>query len=149
MTHQQKSPAELAGDVLRASRRQVLCGTGFAAMAAVLAACGVADEGDGGNKTPTSAPSGPLATLDQVPVGGGIVAGNLVIVQPTQGVVKAYNRSCPHAHNPVDAPEKGVITCPFHGSKFKVEDGSRISGPAETGLTEVPVKVDNGQILAA
>ncbi|GLZ78945.1 hypothetical protein Afil01_37520 [Actinorhabdospora filicis] len=164
MTHQQKSAEDeshraLAGEVLRSSRRQLLCGTGVAAIAAVLAACGTGsgdgakDGGDAKTNTPGSTsgsqPAGPLATLAEVPVGGGITVGDLVIVQPTQGVVKAYSRSCPHMHNPVDAPKDGVITCPFHQSKFKVEDGSRISGPATTGLTEVKVTVADGKITKA
>lgn len=155
--------AELAARVLRSSRRALLCGSGAVAVAALLSACGsdVDAPTDGSTDTGLPAPSGPgdgsfvpgdgesLASLDQVPVGGGIVTEDLVIVQPTAGTVKAYDRSCPHQQNPVDPPRDGIITCPFHGSQFKADDGSLVQGPATKGLTAVEVKVADGQIVRA
>ena len=41
------------------------------------------------------------------------------------------------------------IDCTCHGSKFSVQDGSVLNGPATTGLTPVTVKVDGGQITTA
>ena len=154
--------AELAARVLRSSRRALLCGGGAVALTALLAACGSEVEPDTGDPDGVlPSPSGPgdgsfvpgdgdsLAALDQVPVGGGIVTDDLVIVQPAAGTVKAFDRSCPHQQNPVDPPRDGVITCPFHGSQFKAEDGSLVQGPATKGLTAVEVKVVDGQIVRA
>ena len=144
--------AELAAKVLRASRRQLLCGSGAAAVAALLSACsgGSGDYGGSdGKPTPSQDPTKPLATLDEIPVGGGIVTADLVLVQPVAGQVKAFSRSCPHMHNPVDAPKDGIITCPFHGSQFKADDGSLVKGPATKGLTEVKVTVTDGKVMRA
>ena len=71
----------------------------------------------------------------RVPVGGGVKTGNVLVVQPQQGVFRAYDTTCPHAGVAVGAPSGGVITCAAHDSKFKVNDGSRISGPAARGLS--------------
>lgn len=141
--------AALAANVLRASRRQLLCGGGAVAVAALLTACSGGSGDSGETQSPGQEPGAQLATLDEIPVGGGIVTSDLVLVQPTAGQVKAFSRSCPHMHNPVDAPKDGIITCPYHGSKFKAEDGSLVNGPATTGLTEVKVTVSDGKVLRA
>jgi nitrite reductase/ring-hydroxylating ferredoxin subunit len=90
-----------------------------------------------------------LVKTDKVPVGGGVRAGNLMVVQPQQGVFRAFETTCPHAGVAVGVPAGGVITCPAHDSKFKVNDGARISGPAARGLKQVAVKVQNGVVVRA
>ncbi|NUS63744.1 MAG: Rieske (2Fe-2S) protein, partial [Saccharothrix sp.] len=95
-----------------------------------------------------------IAALADVPDGGGLIAGNpanskpLVIVR-TGDTVKAYDATCPHQGVAVSPPENGVITCPNHGSTFNASDGAVTKGPATTGLAEVPVKVEAGQIVPA
>jgi nitrite reductase/ring-hydroxylating ferredoxin subunit len=96
-----------------------------------------------------AAGAGSLVQVARVPVGGGVKAGNVLVVQPQQGVFRAYDTTCPHAGVAVGAPSGGVITCPAHDSKFKVNDGSRISGPAARGLKQVAVKVQNGFVVRA
>lgn len=90
-----------------------------------------------------------LVKTSAVPVGGGVLASGLLVVQPQAGVFKAYDATCPHAGVTVDPPQSGVFTCPGHNSKFKVADGSRISGPAARGLKTVAVKVANGWVVKA
>ncbi|NUT48970.1 MAG: Rieske (2Fe-2S) protein [Saccharothrix sp.] len=145
------------------SRRSVLCGVLVAlAVPGGLAACSSGSTpttGTTGGTAPTgggSTPTGPaiIAALADVPDGGGHIAGNpstsgpLVLVR-TGDTVKAYDARCPHQGTAVAPPENGVITCPNHGSQFNAADGAVTKGPATTGLTEVPVKVEAGQIYLA
>jgi nitrite reductase/ring-hydroxylating ferredoxin subunit len=105
-----------------------------------------------GQKAPPASQAagvGSLVQVAKVPVGGGVKAGNVLVVQPQQGVFRAFDTTCPHAGVAVGAPSGGVITCPAHDSKFKVNDGSRISGPAARGLKQVAVKVQNGYVVRA
>ncbi|MFD1150412.1 Rieske (2Fe-2S) protein, partial [Saccharothrix hoggarensis] len=112
----------------------------------------------GGSTPPAGGtnPAGPasIIALADVPDGGGAIAGNpatskpLVLVR-TGDTVKAYDATCPHQGTAVSPPEGGVITCPNHGSTFNATDGAVTKGPATTGLTEVKVKVEAGQVILA
>lgn len=143
------------------SRRSMLCGVLVAlAVPGGLAACGSEttppDTGTAPADGTTPGSSGPaiIAALADVPDGGGMLAGNpsnskpLVLVR-TGETVKAYDATCPHQGTAVAPPEGGVITCPNHGSTFNASDGAVTKGPATKGLTEVPVKVEAGQIILA
>ncbi|GAB3996859.1 hypothetical protein GCM10029992_18160 [Glycomyces albus] len=77
------------------------------------------------------------------------MAGETVIVQPTADEFLAFSALCPHQGTIVEAPDdSGTIICPNHGSQFDLE-GELLQGPAETGLTEVDITVEEGQILPA
>jgi Rieske Fe-S protein len=141
-----------------ASRRGIMCGVAALGAAGVLAACGTAEPEDGPTADPTNdagADNGGgdtgsgdvVATTDQVPVGGGIVAAGLVITQPSADEFLAFSASCPHQGTAVNPPDdSGVIECPNHGSQFDVE-GGLLRGPAETGLEPVEVEVQDGEIV--
>jgi len=97
-------------------------------------------------------PPGTLIAGKDVPVGGGRVVNNsVVVVQPSKGTFKAYDASCPHQGFTVDAPDtgSGLIKCPQHGSQFKAADGSLSRGPATRGLQPVAVKVQDGYVVQA
>jgi len=126
-------------------RRAVLAGT---AGVSLLAACGSA-EPEPKSQTEAQKPeaSPALAEVSQVPVGGGIVVGGLLIVQPDSGTFKAFDAACPHKGVLVAAPENGVATCPAHKSTFAIKDGAKIAGPTPSGLKEVAIKVDGTKIV--
>jgi nitrite reductase/ring-hydroxylating ferredoxin subunit len=141
------------------SRRTVLCGLAVALTApGALAACssGGAPTGTQGTAAPAPAPSSPTAAagggtpIAQIPVGGGTIATvgdrSVLLVQPTAGQFKGFDASCPHQGTTVDPPENGVITCPNHFSQFDGATGALRKGPADTGLTEVPVTVVDGTV---
>ncbi|GAB3238880.1 hypothetical protein GCM10027447_38550 [Glycomyces halotolerans] len=133
-----------------ASRRGLMCGAAALGAAGALAACGTAEpaaesNGDSGSDS-TGEGGDALARTSEVPVGGGIVAGETVIVQPSEDEFAAYSAVCPHQGTIVQAPDDGVIVCPNHGSQFDLE-GALLQGPAETGLTEVEITVDGDRIL--
>jgi Rieske Fe-S protein len=159
-----KSAEEMAAQVWRTSRRTMMCGVLGVSAAGVLAACssgpddsagtdaGTADEGDGsadGGDSGDGSASDALAKVSDIPVGGGIAAGGMVLVQPEEGKVLAFDGACPHKGTQLPAPQDGTITCPSHGSQFKAEDGSLQNGPATTGLTEVKLTVKDGEVFKA
>jgi nitrite reductase/ring-hydroxylating ferredoxin subunit len=54
---------------------------------------------------------------------------------------------CPHAGALLSEGEleRGVITCPRHGSQFDVATGQRVRGPADTDIPTFPSVEDGGQ----
>ncbi|GLW27201.1 Rieske (2Fe-2S) protein [Actinoplanes regularis] len=156
------------------TRRVVLMGAGGLGAAAVLAACGTATgtNPNGTDYAATPAPAGSkgaaaggggntggdsggaaagaaLALVADVPAGGGIIQGDYVITQPTQGTFKAFTKICTHQGCEVGEVKNGTINCPCHGAKFSIEDGSVAGGPAPKPLAETKVKVDGDNIVAA
>jgi cytochrome b6-f complex iron-sulfur subunit len=139
---------------LCASRRSVLAaGAGVVGVAA-LAACGSKSKSAGAadSAAPASSASGALAKLSDVPVGGAVsaTAGGkpILISQPTAGTVKAFSAICTHMGCTV-GPGKGELDCPCHGSRYNLSTGAVIGGPAPKPLTEIPVKVVNGEVVPA
>ena len=93
----------------------------------------------------------PLASLDDVPVGGGIIldSARIVLVRDVGDAVKGLSATCTHQGCTVTSVEDGVIGCPCHGSSFSAETGAPIAGPATRPLPEIPVTVrDNSVFLA-
>ncbi|MEV6524398.1 Rieske (2Fe-2S) protein [Longispora sp. NPDC051575] len=137
-------------------RRALFVGAGGVGAAALLAACGGSDPATPAPETQattppaqggaTSAASAVLAKASEVPVGGGKLVGNVLLVQPQAGVIKGFNARCPHMGTTVDEPKGGVITCPNHGSQFKAEDGSLVKGPATKGLSPILLKITGDDI---
>ena len=140
-------------------RRAVLAGGCGAACAVALTAC--AGYGPGGPApAPAPAPSPPaggtgtagaLASVTDVPVGGGVVlaAQGLVVTQPQAGTFKAFSATCTHQGCTVNEVADGTINCPCHGSKFAVADGSPVAGPAKRALPAKSVAVQGNAVVLA
>lgn len=90
-----------------------------------------------------------LGPVSDVPVGGGKVFSDakVVVTQPTAGTYKGFSAVCTHQGNPIGSVEGGQIVCPFHNSHFSIADGSPVSGPAQSPLPAVNVKVEGGNIV--
>ncbi len=60
------------------------------------------------------------------------VAGQPVLLVRHGEVVTAIGDVCSHAGGPLHegSLDAGVVTCPWHGSRFRVADGSILRGPA-------------------
>ncbi|MFO0702460.1 MAG: nitrite reductase (NAD(P)H) small subunit [Candidatus Andersenbacteria bacterium] len=43
-------------------------------------------------------------------------------------------------------PGDNVVTCPWHGSKFNVQDGSVVGGPARLPIKTYKTRVRAGQV---
>ena len=150
-------------------RRVVLLGAGAVGVAGVLAACNGGDETASGSgdeptaggaadtpadspaQTQTPSPAGApgVIALADVPVGGGVViaAEMIVVTQPAAGDVKAFGSTCTHQGCQVAEVADGEIKCPCHGSRYSIEDGSVVSGPAPEPLPAVGVAVEGDQVV--
>lgn len=150
------------------NRRRALTGTAAVAVGVpVLAACG--DDSDATATDPSSSPSPDdetsspsedgsgaggaeaLASTSDVPVGGCFVvaASKIVVTQPTEGDFKAFSAVCTHQGCVVESSPDGEIPCPCHGSRFSIEDGSPVSGPATAALAAVEITVDGDSVSLA
>lgn len=96
-------------------------------------------------------PGGPIASTADVPVGGGLIVKNqkIVVTQPSEGEFKGFSAVCTHAGCIVSKVANGTINCPCHGSRFSIEDGTVVSGPAKKPLGEAPVAVEGTRIVSA
>ena len=152
------------------SRRALLAGAGVTC-AAMLAGCAANDASNGGSTpaaggtatsaggsapaagggaaTGSAAAANALAATSQVPDGGGkIIDGkNIVITQPEPGSFRAFSEICTHERCIVASVSHGTINCPCHGSKFSIENGSVVHGPAPSPLAAVAIKVEGTSIL--
>lgn len=133
----------------------------------VLASCGSDDTGtasDDSSSETTSTPSSngnggggaagggaALASTSDIPVGGCAVfeSEKVVVTQPTEGDFKAFSSTCTHQGCAVSASTEGEIPCNCHGSRFSLEDGSVLNGPATSPLGEVAITVDGDSITLA
>ena len=55
----------------------------------------------------------------------------------------------PSDDSPSESSSDGEIPCPCHGSRFSLEDGSPVSGPATSALSPVEITVDGDSITEA
>lgn len=154
------------------NRRRALTGSAAIAVGVpVLAACGSDDDSPASEATDSSSPSpsdaspfepsadgtetpsggAALATASTVPVGGCFVNADakVVVTQPTEGDFKAFSAVCTHQGCLVESSSDGEIPCPCHGSRFSLEDGSPVAGPATAALAPVEISVDGDSITEA
>ncbi len=76
-------------------------------------------------------------------------AAKVVVTQATAGDFKAFSAVCTHQGCLVETSSEGDIPCPCHNSKFSLEDGSVLSGPAGSALAPVKISVDGDSIAVA
>jgi Rieske Fe-S protein len=107
--------------------------------------------GSGGTGTGGGAGTNVLAKTSDVPVGGGKILTDkkIVITQPSAGTFHAFTAVCTHQGCLVDSVGGGTIDCPCHGSKFSVNNGSVVNGPATSPLAAVSIKVKGSNIVQA
>lgn len=85
------------------------------------------------------------------PRGGGL---GLFAVR-REGQVRVYVNACPHAGLPLEPlphrfldPRKQVILCSVHGARFRIEDGTCVTGPCiGEALEAVPARIVDGQVV--
>ncbi len=87
-----------------------------------------------------------MTTVAEVPVGSGVIVGDIVVTQPTAGAFAGMSSVCPHAGCNVNKIVDGTIICPCHGSRFNL-DGSVAKGPATEPLEARVVVVDGDSIV--
>jgi Rieske Fe-S protein len=89
-----------------------------------------------------------LGMAADIPVGGGKIftAAKVVVTQPSKGEFKAFSAICTHVGCLCNQVADGTINCPCHGAKFKITDGSVVTGPAPTALAAKTIAVTDGKI---
>jgi Rieske Fe-S protein len=88
----------------------------------------------------------PVAQLTDVPSGGGLVVGDVVITRDGD-TVHAFSATCTHQGCIVSDVTDGEIHCPCHGSAFDASTGAVVTGPATRPLPVVGVEVRDGAIF--
>ena len=83
---------------------------------------------------------GYVGRIDETPVGP-------LALFHLGGKLHAISDICPHAGASLCGGELdgAVLTCPRHGSQFRVTDGERVRGPADVALATFPVVVESGE----
>jgi Rieske Fe-S protein len=89
-----------------------------------------------------------LAKVDDIPDGGGLVTGDVVITRSGTDV-HAFSAICTHQGCTVNKIAGGTIDCPCHGSKFDAATGQVVAGPAPSPLAPVQVIVKNGEVFSS
>jgi Rieske Fe-S protein len=92
-----------------------------------------------------------LATVDQIPAGGGIVLSKagIVLTKDSAGTVHAFSATCTHQGCQVSDVTSGTINCPCHGSRFDAATGAVVAGPAPSPLPPVTVAVQGNEVVTA
>lgn len=138
---------------LRVPRKTVLAGAGVGLAAAAVAACSGNSDSSGSGSAGSSAPESSkpageaLATTAEVPVGSGVIVGEVVLTQPAAGDYKGFSAVCTHTGCLLNEVADGTINCPCHGSKFSL-DGAVTNGPASRPLEPVAIRVQGDSIVA-
>jgi Rieske Fe-S protein len=139
------------------ARQQVIRGAGAVVAATALAACSKGGEKQAvsGESTPptSAAPSAGadpdvIAKTADVPVGSGVIVGDIVVTQPSAGQFKGFSSKCTHQGCKVNKVADGTIDCPCHGSKFTL-DGAVAHGPATAPLKVKAIAVQGDSIVRA
>ena len=105
----------------------------------------------GGNAKEAGPAGTVLGLASEIPVGGGkaYTDAKVVVTQPTKGQYKAFSAVCTHVGCICNQVADGTINCPCHGSKFKITDGSVVTGPATAPLAAKTVTVSAGKLLVS
>jgi Rieske Fe-S protein len=125
-------------------RQQFVIGAGLAVAATAVGACSRHATNPGAPST--GAPANVIARTSDVPVGSGVIVGDIVVTQPSPGVFKGLSSTCTHAGCTVSDVAGGTINCPCHGSRYHL-DGSVANGPASAPLPTEPISVQGDSII--
>ena len=71
-----------------------------------------------------------------------------VLLVRNEGQISALANTCSHAGGPLDEGElaDGCVICPWHGSTFRLSDGSIVRGPASVPQPAYQTRVRDGKI---
>jgi Rieske Fe-S protein len=148
-----KGHAVALAEISQVSRFRFILGAGLGLAAGVIAACSSYGKKEPGSSGTSAAPSASgsaqanvITKTADVPVGSGVIVGQIVVTQPTAGVFKGLSAICTHQGCTVSKVADGTIDCPCHGSKFNL-DGSVAHGPATTPLETKQISVQGDSIV--
>jgi nitrite reductase/ring-hydroxylating ferredoxin subunit len=78
-----------------------------------------------------------------------VMAGNVsVLLVRIDGTIHAIRETCSHLGGPLSEGklQDGTVTCPWHGSQFRLDDGSVVNGPSCYQQPRFDVRVRKGNI---
>lgn len=75
-------------------------------------------------------------------------AGATVLLHRRHGQLYALANTCSHLGGPLDEGkvDDGCVTCPWHGSVFRFDDGKIVRGPASTPQPTYETRIADGRI---
>lgn len=93
----------------------------------------------------------PVLADHDLPEGGHVkadAAGVSVLLYRSGEDIQALDSVCSHMGGPLDkgAIADGCVTCPWHGSTFRLADGQVVRGPATSAQPVYETRVNDGQI---
>jgi nitrite reductase/ring-hydroxylating ferredoxin subunit/uncharacterized membrane protein len=79
---------------------------------------------------------------------GASCEGRCVLLSRSGGAVHAIEDACAHAGGPLHegSVESGVVTCPWHGSRFRLSDGGLVGGPSTFPQLQLQAREREGKI---
>src|SRR5262249_61535351 len=90
-------------------------------------------------------------TKDVAPGTGKVVAaeGRSIALFNVAGTFHAIDNTCTHRGGPLGEGDLAgeVVTCPWHGAQFNVQNGDVLAPPAPTGGRSFPVRVQGDDVL--
>ena len=148
------SLAARKGGARRAGKLLALAGAGALGAGGYLGGHLAYADGVGVNQTAFEEPPGdwtPALRASELPEGEGRyaeVAGVGVLVARHEDEVYAISNRCSHRGGPLDEGElaDGCVTCPLHGSIFRLSDGAVRQGPAQYPQPVWEVRVRDGVV---
>jgi Rieske Fe-S protein len=139
------------------ARRTLLRGAALAGLAVpFVAACGSSSDSSSDSSQPSGSASGSssaggteLAATSAIPRGGGKIFADqkVVVTQSTSGKFKCFSAVCTHQGCLVASVSGGTINCDCHGSKYNINTGAVVGGPAPSPLPSKKIKVTNKEIF--
>ncbi|MEV8021508.1 Rieske (2Fe-2S) protein [Streptomyces sp. NPDC086554] len=114
-----------------------------------ITACSSSDDEGRSNRSAPTAPVD-LGKSDDITVGASKLYKdeNVVVSRISDDEYKAFSTICTHERCPINKLEGHKLTCPCHGSQFDATNGKVLHAPAVAPLSELPVKVEDGKIVA-
>ncbi|RKN10478.1 Rieske 2Fe-2S domain-containing protein [Streptomyces radicis] len=95
-----------------------------------------------------------LGSLSEFPVGTPVVrvvsGVPVMVLREPDDVVRVIADRCSHMAGPLSEGEiaDGCVTCPWHGSVFRLSDGWNIRGPATAPQPVFETRVTTGRVMA-
>ena len=90
-----------------------------------------------------------LGAAREIPVGGGQIfdSERVVVTQPAPGKYRAFSAVCTHVGCLLNQVADGTIDCPCHGSRFRITNGTLVTGPASGPLPKKRITIVRGTII--
>ena len=90
-----------------------------------------------------------LALADGKPLVAKVGDDDVLLAKTPAGVIAAMSNVCGHAGGPLnegDFDSEGCVTCPWHGSVFRLVDGHVVHGPATGHQPRYQVRSEGGRL---